>query len=117
MICPQCGSEYRDGFTRCGDCDVDLVAEAAYDSRREIELVEVMESGDANEIAVFESMLDDAGIDYSTTTKRLQHLIAGGALGGYNYAIGPVRFFVRDEDEAEARAIAASLREDQPTVE
>jgi len=27
MNCPKCGAEYRPGFTRCADCDVDLVAE------------------------------------------------------------------------------------------
>src|SRR5215470_9028014 len=27
MYCPNCGSEYRQGFTRCTDCDVDLVWE------------------------------------------------------------------------------------------
>lgn len=27
MICPECEAEYRPGFTRCADCDVDLVAE------------------------------------------------------------------------------------------
>ena len=26
MFCPQCGSGYREGFTRCSECDVDLVA-------------------------------------------------------------------------------------------
>ena len=26
MFCPECKAEYRDGFTRCSDCDVDLVA-------------------------------------------------------------------------------------------
>jgi hypothetical protein len=26
MICPSCGAEYREGFTRCHDCDVPLVA-------------------------------------------------------------------------------------------
>jgi len=25
MICPHCKAEYRQGFTRCADCDVDLV--------------------------------------------------------------------------------------------
>jgi hypothetical protein len=25
MFCPQCRVEYRPGFTRCTDCDVDLV--------------------------------------------------------------------------------------------
>ena len=26
MICPRCGADYREGFSRCSDCDVDLVA-------------------------------------------------------------------------------------------
>jgi hypothetical protein len=26
MICPKCGAEYRQGFTQCADCGVDLVA-------------------------------------------------------------------------------------------
>jgi len=25
MFCPQCKAEYRQGFTRCADCDVELV--------------------------------------------------------------------------------------------
>lgn len=27
MFCPVCKAEYRRGFTRCSDCDVDLVRE------------------------------------------------------------------------------------------
>jgi hypothetical protein len=27
MYCPKCGTEYREGFTHCTDCDVDLVWE------------------------------------------------------------------------------------------
>jgi hypothetical protein len=25
MICPNCKAEYQTGYTRCGDCDIDLV--------------------------------------------------------------------------------------------
>ena len=27
MFCPECRAEYRPGFTRCSDCDVELVHE------------------------------------------------------------------------------------------
>ena len=27
MICPECETEYREGFTTCSDCDVTLVSE------------------------------------------------------------------------------------------
>ena len=27
MLCPECGAEYRPGFTHCTDCDVELVSE------------------------------------------------------------------------------------------
>jgi len=29
MFCPQCRVEYRPGFARCSDCEVDLVEELA----------------------------------------------------------------------------------------
>jgi hypothetical protein len=32
MFCPQCKAEYRQGFTRCADCDVELVWELPADA-------------------------------------------------------------------------------------
>ncbi|HEY4220571.1 MAG TPA: hypothetical protein VGO62_04495, partial [Myxococcota bacterium] len=32
LVCPQCGSTYRAGFTRCHSCDVDLVDGAQVDA-------------------------------------------------------------------------------------
>lgn len=27
MFCPKCKSEYREGFSKCAECDVDLISE------------------------------------------------------------------------------------------
>ena len=32
MFCPQCKAEYRVGFTRCSDCDVELVDQLPVDA-------------------------------------------------------------------------------------
>jgi hypothetical protein len=37
MICPKCGIEYRDGFTKCSDCDTELV-EKTGDSKEQVKI-------------------------------------------------------------------------------
>jgi hypothetical protein len=37
MFCPNCKAEYRDGFTSCADCRVDLAPERPKGSRRDLE--------------------------------------------------------------------------------
>ena len=121
MICPECGTEYREGFTHCTDCDVDLVAPPPSpppDERPAIELVKVFEGGNPALIPVIESLFVDAGIEFSTTSENLQDLFAWGRVGsGYNYAIGPIMFYVRAEDESDARALIATLDEVAPPAE
>jgi hypothetical protein len=115
MICPQCRSEYREGFTHCADCDVDLVPVAEPDptgAEPDIQLVKIYEGGDAAVLPVVESVLRDSGIEFLTRGEALQDLFALGRFGtGSNNAIGPVEFWVRAEDEATARELLAGALE------
>jgi len=115
MICPECGSEYREGFTHCGSCDVDLVAALPPDdSDPAIALVKVYETGDAAVIPLVESLFGDANIEYMTKGEGIQDLFGLGRFGAnFNNTIGPVEFFVRAEDVEEAKAIIATL--EKPT--
>jgi hypothetical protein len=68
MFCPNCGAEYRPGFTRCSDCDVELVEAApkglSGDSSSEGNLV-LLWSGD--DLALHQSIQDElkaSGVPY-----------------------------------------------------
>jgi hypothetical protein len=81
MICPQCKAEYRPGFTRCTDCDVDLVWEPHYAQAPESPAAN---PGDPNEDpfcsfwkgedsrlhAELCGVLDEAGIAHNTVYRR-----------------------------------------------
>ena len=119
MLCPTCGSEYRDGFVRCADCDVDLVSDLPPppgDERSQIQLAEVFETGDPTVMSVLESLLQDAGIDFTTSSEIAKDYYIGGRLGG-SFSFGPVKFYVRSEDAAAARDIIANLIEEAPPPE
>ena len=65
MYCPNCRSEYRPGFSRCNDCDVELVAKAPVEAKSEfVDLVEVLSTGDAGQIAIIKSILEAEDIPY-----------------------------------------------------
>jgi len=90
MICPECKAEYREGFTRCADCDVELVRELPKDA---IEMRKIGEDGpfrvagnpgdpnedpfcsfwkgnDARVHVELCGVLDDAGIAHNTVFRR-----------------------------------------------
>lgn len=87
MFCPQCHVEYRPGFTRCSDCDVDLVHELplarteSFESRQDTSSGENEEDpfcsfwkgDDARLHAELCSVLDEAGIPHKTV-RRQDHL-------------------------------------------
>jgi len=62
MICPSCGSEYREGFTRCADCDVDLV-ESIVAERENLAPLTLESSGEL--VAELTDRLEKAGVPYA----------------------------------------------------
>ena len=63
MICPQCETEYREGITRCADCDVALVNElapAAYDEA----LMLLTDSADFVALGELTDRLEKASVPY-----------------------------------------------------
>jgi hypothetical protein len=102
MYCPNCGAEYREGFSVCPGCDVPLVNEPLEQEDPEfIKFVTVYRTGDPGFIALAKSIFESEGVRYFIKGEGLQDLFACGRLGtGFNPLIGPVEIQV-DEKEAE----------------
>jgi len=103
MFCPQCKSEYRDGFLKCVGCGADLVGalppEPAGDCGDE-EFVEVFSTYQQGDIAFIKSVLDGEGIIYFFQGESSVLLIAAGA-----YA----RLLVKADEAERAREILQEL--------
>jgi hypothetical protein len=105
MFCPQCRTEYRDGFTDCADCRVALVAALDIEVQDSTPgLVAVFESNDRFALSLAKGSLEDAGIPFWTH----------GDESAAHLALSPVifpscQFLVPRHREAEARELLASL--------
>jgi hypothetical protein len=68
VYCPQCRTEYREGFTECADCHVPLLAGTPppepdpFDPS--LELVVVLESNSGVQLAMAKGLLEEAGIPF-----------------------------------------------------
>jgi membrane protease YdiL (CAAX protease family) len=82
MFCPDCGSEYRPGFSRCADCELDLVDELppAPEPEEPLTLATVYATGDRALLARAKSRLDQAGIPYLTQGEGQHDLFDQGGL-------------------------------------
>ncbi len=100
MYCPDCGSEYREGFVQCADCEVPLVDSLPQEPvHPDVNFVTVLETGDPGEIALAESILLEANIPYFKKGDQIQDLFALGRLPfGFNPVTGPVEFQVAEEN-------------------
>ncbi len=77
MFCPNCGVEYRPGFTRCNDCEVDLVhelpsgergAESEAEGSSEASLELLWRGTQGGVYNVIAGALEDAGLHYNRET-------------------------------------------------
>ena len=99
MFCPQCKAEYRPGFTRCLDCDVDLIGElsesdnSAGNEQTQGKLGTVRSVWAGKDQARCVSICDGfkaAGIPFKVEQRRRQYLIGMDE----HYKIGvPPEFF------------------------
>jgi hypothetical protein len=111
MFCPVCRDEYREGFTRCSDCDAALVQTLpSVTETVPFEMVTVLETGDQSRIVVARSVLESAGIPCVARNERLQNLFGWGSIGtGFSVPMGPIRLQVRNEDEEVARELLRTM--------
>lgn len=111
MYCPECRSEYREGFTTCVDCEVALIPELAPEEDEHIgePLVTVLEVGDPGRVALAYSLLNDAGIPYFGQGEALQDLFGLGRIGGFNTVAGPVKIQVPESRAQEAQELLTDL--------
>ncbi|HEY3570522.1 MAG TPA: DUF2007 domain-containing protein [Thermoanaerobaculia bacterium] len=119
MFCPECGGEYREGFTHCADCDVDLVEslppEPPLEEMPDTALVTVLETGDPSELMFAESVLQGAGIPYVKQGESLQELFALGRLGtGFNPVAGPILLQVPEEQAEAAMELLEEALPEEP---
>ena len=66
-FCPKCRYEYRPGFVRCNDCDVDLVEALSEENeqlnRGKLDLVILASFPDPMGAQMFQELLESNGID------------------------------------------------------
>jgi len=113
MYCPQCSSEYREGFSQCSDCDVPLVHELPVDEPHENATpagsVVVFSSSVPGETEMIAAALNEEGI-----TGFVRRSIAGGVQltmldGGFTPG-QELALAVPCVSEARARELIGALR-------
>ena len=103
MFCPNCRSEYREGFYKCSDCGADLVDQLPPEPKNEVvyvDLVEVYSTYQQGDIAFIKSVLDGEGITYIFEGES--PILIGWA-GAY------ARLLVKAEDVQRTREILQEL--------
>lgn len=114
MFCPECRAEYREGFTVCADCQVDLVPtlpEAVHDERPDMELVTVFDSTNPALIGIAKTVLDAARIEFLVFGEDGARVFSG------NPFLGRVRLQVEKKLGEEAEELLSEISESEEPLE
>ncbi len=108
MYCPQCGAEYRDGFTECSDCRVSLMPGKSAEQKDAfdpaLDLVVILETNDPIQLALSKGLLEEAEIPYFVLG-QIATLVQD--VDGYLHKW--VRIQVARDREVEAREILEAM--------
>ncbi len=101
MFCPECRSEYREGFSRCSDCHIDLVEKLPPIQKEEfVEYTEILRTSNPSDIALIKSILDSEGIIYYFQGEHANNVLP---------PVLPARLRVNRDQETDAVEILKDL--------
>jgi Putative prokaryotic signal transducing protein len=101
MFCPQCRAEYRAGFRRCSDCDVELVDQLPTEpqqrrsERDDVELVVIRTYPTIIDAELAKTALESVGIDAMVRSDN-----QGGQSPGLTFTRGAELLVRADDVEA-----------------
>lgn len=115
MFCPNCRNEFREGFTFCKKCNIDLIdkldqlpedkpAEYEY-----CEMVTIAETSELFDIALARGALESNNIRFNITNEFTQNLIATSGFSGLGNPITRSKIMVEKGKEEEARLILEGI--------
>jgi hypothetical protein len=111
MFCPLCRTEYRPGFTRCADCDVDLIEALPVGQAPEVlesDLEVAWRGGDPIAYSRVVDALENAGIEFSEVAMH-DHLAFGLGIPRPPYEVR-----VRRTDFDRAVEVISDIQESLP---
>jgi Putative prokaryotic signal transducing protein len=101
MFCPKCKSEYREGFSVCADCNVELIEELPPEKEPEfIEYEEILGTYNPADIMIIKSILDAENITYYFNAEHFMYV---------RPMAEPARLMVAKEDVETAKEIVKDL--------
>lgn len=101
MFCPDCKAEYREGFSVCADCGIDLVETLPPEPEPEfVDFKEVLATYNPADIAFLKSLLESEGIQYFFKGEHFMYM---------RPLADPVRLMVRSDQAAETRELLGDV--------